>query len=126
MVEQQASRTAILIVEDEALLRLDARDFLEEAGFDVFEAANAEGAIEILEREPEIRLVFTDVNMPGSMDGVRLAHYVRRRWPPTKIIVVSGKDRVAEGDLPNDVAFFSKPYRASQIVQKVRHLLDAA
>ena len=126
MTDEQALRTAILIVEDEALLRFDARDFLEDAGFHVHEAANADEAIRVLEQQKNIRLVFTDVNMPGAMDGVKLAHYVRRRWPPTKIIVVSGKGRMPEKELPGDVAFFSKPYRANQILAKMRDLLRAA
>ena len=126
MTNSQALHTAILIVEDEALLRMDARDFLEEAGYAVHEAANADEAIKILEANDEIRLVFTDVNMPGSMDGVKLAHFVHRRWPPTKIIVASGHDKIGEDALPGGVAFFRKPYRAMQILSKMRDLLQAA
>jgi CheY-like chemotaxis protein len=77
----------ILVVEDEALVRMAAREDIEAAGFEVYEAFNADEAIQLLEANPDIELVFTDVDMPGSMDGVKLAHYVRTRWPPVKIIV---------------------------------------
>jgi CheY-like chemotaxis protein len=75
---------AVLIVEDEALIRMDTASLIEDAGFKVHEAGNADEAIRILELHDEIRLIFTDVNMPGSMDGLKLAHYVRGRWPPVK------------------------------------------
>ena len=82
---------AVLIVEDEPLIRMGTASLIEDAGFKVHEAGNADEAIRILELHDEIRLIFTDVNMPGSMDGLKLAHYVRGRWPPVKIIVTSGK-----------------------------------
>ena len=63
---------------------------VEEAGYEAVEASNADEAIRILEADPTIRLVFTDIDMPGSMDGLKLAHYVRGRWPPIKLIVASG------------------------------------
>ena len=81
----------ILIVEDEAILRFDLVDFFEHAGWRVFEATNAESAIELLDRHREIGAVLTDVNMPGSMDGLALAHHVRGRYPPTVLFVVSGR-----------------------------------
>ena len=80
----------VLVVEDEALVRLSTREEIEAAGFKVYEAHNADEAIRLLEANPDIELIFTDVDMPGSMDGVKLAHYVRKRWPPVKIIVTSG------------------------------------
>ena len=84
--------TAVLIVEDEPLVRFCAVQTVEEAGFAVIEAANADEAIAILESRRDIRVVFTDIHMPGSMDGLKLAHAVRDRWPPIKIIVTSGRD----------------------------------
>ena len=90
----------VLIVEDEALVRLSARAEIEAAGFKVYEANNADEAIRILEANSDIELVFTDVDMPGSMDGVKLAHYVRTRWPPVKIIVTSGYQHVTAEQLP--------------------------
>ena len=79
-------RVIILVVEDDFLLRMDAVQMIEEAGFDVLEAANADEAIAILETRSDINVIFTDINMPGSMDGLKLAHAVRGRWPPIKII----------------------------------------
>ncbi len=80
----------VLVVDDELILRLSISAELEDEGFVVFEAGTADEAIATLERHPEIRLVFTDVDMPGSMDGLKLAAFVRDRWPPIKIIVTSG------------------------------------
>jgi CheY-like chemotaxis protein len=85
----------VLIVEDEFLLRLDAVDFMGGCGFTMYEAGNADEAIQLLELHDDIRVVFTDINMPGSMDGLKLAHYVRGRWPPIKLIITSGqRDRL--------------------------------
>lgn len=103
----------ILIVEDEPLVRLAAVDIAESVGLQALEASNAEQAIAILEARPDIRVVFTDVNMPGSMDGLKLAHYIRDRWPPIKLVVASGLEIIAESDLPSGARFFPKPYDAS-------------
>jgi CheY-like chemotaxis protein len=84
---------AVLIVEDEALVRIDLVEALQEAGFKTFEANNAAEAIAIMETNSEIRVVFTDIEMPGTMDGLALSHYVRRRWPPTIIVISSGRHR---------------------------------
>jgi CheY-like chemotaxis protein len=111
---------AVLIVEDEPLVRLGAVQTIEDAGFEVIEAANADEAIEILEKRSDIRVVFTDVHMPGSMDGLKLAHAVRNRWPPINIIVTSGRSWVTERDLPADGRFFAKPYDTSQIIGTLR------
>lgn len=115
----------VLIVEDEPLLRFDVADILAEAGFAVFEASNAPEAIKILTEHQEIRLVFTDVDMPGGMDGIRLAAYIRDRWPPLKIIVTSGYRTVAADDIPAESRFFSKPYDTDSIVSSMREMLDA-
>jgi CheY-like chemotaxis protein len=111
---------AVLIVEDEPLVRLSAVRAIEDAGFEVIEAANADEAIRILENRIDIRVVFTDIHMPGSMDGLKLAHAVRHRWPPIKIIVTSGRVRVTEKDLPEGGLFFDKPYEATQIADTIR------
>ena len=105
----------ILIVEDEPLVRLGAVRTIVDAGFEVIEAANADEAIRILESRRDIRVVFTDIHMPGSMDGLKLAHAVRNRWPPIRIIVTSGDEFLTEQDLPEGGRFFSKPYSAAQI-----------
>lgn len=95
----------ILVVEDEPLLRLSAMDMIEDVGFEVVCASNSIEAIAILERRPDIRIVFTDVDMPGGIDGVRLAALVRDRWPPIKIIVISGYRHVTAAMLPEAAVF---------------------
>jgi CheY-like chemotaxis protein len=113
---------AVLIVEDEALVRSGAAKMVEDAGFEVIEAANADEAIRILESNRDIRVVFTDVQMPGSMDGLKLAHAVRNRWPPIKIIVTSGHELLTEQELPKGARFFAKPYSPFQIRDALRAL----
>jgi CheY-like chemotaxis protein len=116
----------ILVVEDEPLIRLGIASLVEEAGYEVIEAANATDAIGRLERDASIRLVLTDVDMPGGMDGIRLAHYVRDRWPPIKLIVISGKVGVRLSELPPGSRFFTKPASDSVLLQAVRDLTGAA
>lgn len=113
----------VLVVEDEALVRMDVAEHLAEQGYEVVEAANADEAIAILERDRRIRLVFTDVDMPGSMDGLKLAAAVADRWPPVRIIVASGHRIVEITDIPDGSVFFSKPYRYGEIVASIRELL---
>jgi CheY-like chemotaxis protein len=111
----------VLLVEDEALIRMDAADAIRDLGFDVIEAASADDAIAVLERTADIAVVFTDIQMPGSMDGLRLAAAVRDRWPPVAIIVTSGQVRPHEHDLPTKVPFLAKPYGSHQL----KHHLEA-
>jgi CheY-like chemotaxis protein len=121
----QHNDPAVLVVEDNGVIRMDAADMAALEGFLVFEAANAEDAIAVLEAHPEIRLLFTDIEMPGLMDGLRLARYVSLRWPPIKLIVASGKvSRDAIG-LPDGSLFFSKPYRRDEIANAMHSLLAA-
>jgi CheY-like chemotaxis protein len=111
---------AILIVEDEPLVRLCAVEVLEDAGYQVVEAANADEAIAILESRRDIRVIFTDIHMPGSMDGLKLAHAVRHRWPPIRIIVTSGHEKIGPQDLPDGGLFFAKPYDPDEIKDTLR------
>jgi CheY-like chemotaxis protein len=92
-------RPVVLIVEDEFLLRMDTVDMIAAGGFEVVEAGNADEAIEILEARRDITVVFTDIQMPGSMDGLKLARVVRGRWPPIKIVATSGQIDLRETDL---------------------------
>jgi CheY-like chemotaxis protein len=116
----------VLIVEDEFLLRMDAVDMIAAAGFEVVEAANADEAIEILESRRDITVVFTDIQMPGSMDGLKLARAVRGRWPPIKIVATSGQLDVRETDLPEGGRFLAKPYSSIQVTGVLRELTGAA
>ena len=116
----------VLIVEDEFLLRMDAVDMIAAAGFEVIEAANADEAIEILESRRDITVVFTDIQMPGSMDGLKLALAVRGRWPPIKIVATSGQLDVRETDLPEGGRFLAKPYSSIQVTGVLRELTGGA
>lgn len=118
-------KIVILVVEDELLVRMDISDQLIDCGFDVLEAENAAQAMEILALHAEIQVMFTDVDMPGGMDGLKLATAVRHRWPPIKIIVTSGHRSVQLADLPLDSRFFGKPYRASAIADAAKEMLAA-
>jgi CheY-like chemotaxis protein len=117
-----AKRPVVLIVEDEFLLRMDAADIISAAGFEVVEAENADQAIEILEARRDITVVFTDIQMPGSMDGLKLARAVRGRWPPIKIVATSGHVGVGERDLPEGGRFLLKPYSPVQVAGVLREL----
>ena len=116
------SRTAVLVVEDDPLILMNAVDIVFDAGFEALEATNADEAIRILATRDDVRVVFTDMNMPGSMDGLKLACAVRRRWPPVQFIVASGHIKVTESDLPLGSYFFSKPYLPSQITKALREI----
>jgi CheY-like chemotaxis protein len=119
-------RPVVLVVEDEFLIRINAAEMIEEAGFEVVEASNADEAVAILEARLDIAVVFTDIQMPGTMDGLKLARAVRDRWPPIHIVATSGLVDVREGDLPNGGLFLPKPYSPAQIISTLRELTDAA
>jgi two-component system, response regulator PdtaR len=101
-------RPVVLVVEDDFLLRIDAADMVKDAGFEAVEAASADEAIAILEAQPNIHVVFTDVQMPGTMDGLKLARFVKDRWPPIKIVATSGRLKLNEADLPEGSVFVPK------------------
>ena len=110
----------VLVVEDEPLLRMRAVDLVEEAGFKALEAENADQAIQILEGRDDIRIIFTDIDMPGSMDGLKLAAAVRDRWPPIKIIVVSGQYDASSVKMPEGAQFFPKPYPEAELISAMQ------
>jgi two-component system, response regulator PdtaR len=123
MPPSASRRPVVLIVEDEMLIRLDAIDAIAAAGYEVIEARDAEEAIAILEERADIHLIFTDVDMPGSMDGLKLAHFVKDRWPPVKIVATSGHARITEMDLPKGGRFLHKPYTRMQVITTIDRLL---
>jgi CheY-like chemotaxis protein len=116
-------KPVVLVVEDEHILRMSAADMVEGAGFEVIEASDADEAIRILESRTDIRAVFTDIQMPGSMDGLKLARAVRDRWPPVALIVTSGQMDVSDADLPSGGRFLRKPYKPAQIEATLRELV---
>jgi two-component sensor histidine kinase/CheY-like chemotaxis protein len=107
------------------VLRMRAVDIVEDAGFTAVEAVNAEQALSILESRSDISLLFSDIQMPGSMDGLKLAHAVHNRWPSIKIILVSGQVRVSDGDTPADSRFFGKPLEAKQMIAELQQMVGA-
>jgi len=126
MLQQACSRRpVVLIVEDEELLRWSAVAAIEDAGFDVVEAGSAVEAISILEKRSDIRVVFTDIQMPGSLDGLRLAHLVSTRWPPIRIIATSGRLRLRDDDLPAGGRYLHKPYAVSDLTGMLHELIAA-
>src|SRR4051812_10152844 len=113
----------VLVVEDETLVRLDAIDTLTLAGFHVIDAGDADEAISILESRNDIRVVVTDIQMPGSMDGLKLAATIRDRWPPIALIVTSGRISVRQGELLGRSSFLAKPYSSSGLVEAIQAAL---
>jgi CheY-like chemotaxis protein len=113
----------VLIVEDEMLLRMRAVDMVEDAGFTSIEAVDADQAVAILESRSDIALLFTDIQMPGSMDGLKLAHAVHERWPPIKIILVSGQLKLANIDIPANSRFFGKPLEAKNMIAEMQEMI---
>lgn len=119
-------KPVVLVVEDSPLIRMSAVELVLDAGFEALEAGNADEAIRILESRDDIDLVFTDVQMPGTMDGIKLSHYIRDRWPPVKLIVASGAAILEESLLPTGSRFFPKPYDSSTISEAMVRLLEDA
>jgi len=116
----------VLVVEDEMLLRMRAVDMVEDAGFTPVEAVDADEAVAILEARSDIALLFTDIQMPGSMDGLKLAHAVHERWPPIKIILVSGQLKLTNLDIPVDSCFFVKPLEAGVMIAQMQSMIRPA
>jgi two-component sensor histidine kinase/CheY-like chemotaxis protein len=115
----------VLIVEDEMVLRMRAVDIVEDAGFCPVEAVNADEALSILESRSDIALLFTDIQMPGRMDGLKLAHAVHDRWPAIKIILVSGRATPSDAERPADSRFFSKPLGEEQMITELQAMVGA-
>ena len=118
----QQSGPVVLVVEDEPFIRMQAVVIIEKAGYNVVEACHADEAIAILEMREDIRVVVTDIEMPGSMDGIKLARAIRDRWPPIELIVTSGRYRVRADDLPPRAKFMPKPYTPDILVTAITTL----
>jgi CheY-like chemotaxis protein len=116
-------KAVVLIVEDSSIILMGAVDLVQSAGYEAVEAQNADEAIRILESRNDIDLVFTDVQMPGTMDGIKLSHYIRDRWPPVRIMVASGLAILEESSLPTGSRFFAKPYNDTAITEMMAQML---
>jgi two-component system, response regulator PdtaR len=116
-------RHVVLIVEDEPLVRLTGADLLADAGFEVLEASSADEALRILEATEEVRVVFSDVEMPGSLDGLGLAHNICRRWPSIGIVLTSGH-HIREEMIPGDGRFVPKPYDGQAVVRQIEEIVN--
>lgn len=116
----------VLVVEDEMLLRMRAVDMVEDAGYTPVEAVDAEEAVAILESRSDIALLLTDIQMPGTMDGLGLARSVHERWPPIKIILVSGQLKLANIEIPADSRFFGKPLEAKEMIAEMQSMIGHA
>ena len=121
-----ADRQHVLVVDDDPVLRMILVDLLEGEGYAVEEASNAAEALEVLQALPSIRIVVTDIQMPGSMDGLRLARYIRDAYPPIALIVSSGAIRPEQGALPDDAVFLSKPVDHRELLRVIEDRLSAA
>src|SRR4029079_11437482 len=115
------SAVYVLVVEDDFLSRLHAINLVEDAGYIAVEASNADEAITILEARKDIRIVFTDIDMPGSMDGLKLAHAIRERWPPIELILTSGHFDLSDDDISDTGRYFPKPYRNQKIIPPLKN-----
>lgn len=122
--DRSVAPATILVVEDEMMIRMNTVEMVEDAGYAPLEAADADGAVAMLESRPDIALMVTDIQMPGNMDGVELAQAVHSRWPSIKIIVISGLQQPI--DLPADSRFFGKPFEARDMICQMRNMIGHA
>ncbi len=113
------ARDIVLIVEDHPLVQITAAALIENAGMATVVAADADEALEILSGRDDIHAVFTDVTMPGSMNGIELARLVRTRWPEIALVVTSGDELSEMVRLPSGVRFLRKPYQYASVVEEL-------
>ncbi|WP_426130444.1 response regulator [Pararhizobium sp. PWRC1-1] len=109
-----------LVVDDEPLILMDTADMLSDEGFAVVEASNADQAYEFLDTHSSLQLLFTDVQMPGNLDGFGLARVVAERWPHICVVIASGAAVPGPGDLPGNALFISKPFTAELVHQVLK------
>jgi DNA-binding response OmpR family regulator len=117
------TKAGILVVEDEALIRLWVADILEENGFSVLEAKDADAALKLLESRRDVKLLFTDVQMPGTLNGMELAREVHARWPHILLVITSGRERPTRAEIPDDGRFVAKPYSGEELLVQVNDLM---
>ena len=112
----------VLVVDDEAIIRVMLVDLLEDAGLDVVEAGTADDALRVLEELSHVSVILTDIEMPGELNGIDLAHVARQRWPHIELLVMSGRTFPQPGTLPAGIEFWRKPYSTERLVSHVRQL----
>ncbi len=122
MVEDSPTPPVILIVEDDPIVRVVAAEFIAEQGFEVLEAENANAALDLFNARSDIELLFTDINMPGKLDGLALAREVARRWPQVLLIITSGRGSLGYS-LPATGEFIAKPYDFDKLAERIAELL---
>ena len=115
-------QSPVLVVEEEELLRLYVDGFLEEAGFEVLDAADADAALDIMGRRPDVRVLFTDIQMPGAMNGMELARLVHEHWPQVLLLITSGNSRPSTAEIADHGHFIPKPYRADEVIREIHDL----
>jgi two-component system, response regulator PdtaR len=115
-------QSPVLVVEDEELLRLYVDGFLEEAGFEVLDAPDADAALDIMARRPDVRVLFTDIQMPGAMNGMELARLVHEHWPQVLLLITSGNSRPSAAEIADHGHFLPKPYRADEVIREIHDL----
>ena len=116
----------VLVVDDEAILRFIVSEVLEDNGFQVLEAEDAEAALEVLADQPRVHVLFTDINMPGALDGLDLAREVHERWPAIKLVVTSGRLRPSDSEIPDSGRFIAKPYSPEALVEEIYEAIGKA
>jgi CheY-like chemotaxis protein len=126
MLDRAKILPIVLIVEDDMILRMRSVDIVEDAGYTPVEAVDADEALGILQSRSDIALLFTDIQMPGSMDGLQLAHAVYERWPQLKIILVSGQLKLSSAEIPRDSRFFGKPLVSAQMITEMQDMIGLA
>lgn len=125
-VRKTGSKPIVLVVEDDYWQRVNAADMIEGAGYNVVEANGADEAIKLLETRKDICVVFTDIEMPGSMDGLRLARAIRDRWPPIELIITSGKHHLNAQEVPERGKFLPKPYHRDALLEAIKTLANTS
>jgi DNA-binding NtrC family response regulator len=124
MVRSKSPKSpVVLVVDDEEIVRGNAVEMLRADGYEVIDAPDAAAALRLLEERSDVKVLFTDVNMPGHLDGLQLARDVHERWPNVLLLITSGHDMLREADIPDDGRFLAKPYRLSALSGQVCHLL---
>lgn len=122
-MSNSAAQPVILVVDDNAVLRMHAAELLKEAGYDVLEAADTEVAVGLLESRRDIRLLFTDVQLPAGRDGLSLAQQVKEQWPKVLLLITSGGPKVMDESIPHEARFLTKPYSNREVLGHVEAMI---